>query len=145
MSYMRKGIDSIGISIVTFCHDGDGNYLFQKRSTNCRDEHGRWDPGGGALELHDSVEDTIHREVKEEYGTDVRSFEFLGYRDVHREHEGNATHWIGLDFKVLVDRGKVHNGEPHKFDEIAWFKLDALPEALHSQLPYALDKYRDRL
>ena len=25
------------------------------------------------------------------------------------------THWVALDFKVKVDRGKARNGEPHKF------------------------------
>jgi len=33
-------------------------------------------------------------EIKEEYCTDVLGFDFLGYRDVHREHNGKKTHWI---------------------------------------------------
>ncbi len=72
-------------------------------------------------------------------------FEFLGYRDVHREHDGRKTHWIALDFKVLVDRSKAKNGEPHKLDEVAWFTLDDLPSPLHSQFPNFLRLYRDRL
>jgi len=36
----------------------------------------------------------------------------------------------------------VANGEPHKFDEIGWFKLDNPPSPLHSQLPSALKKYQ---
>ena len=128
-----------------FCHDGAGEYVLTKRSTNCRDEHGRWDFGGGGVELHDTVENTIRKEIEEELCTDVISYEFLGYRDVHREHEGRKTHWISLDFKVRVDRSKVRNGEPHKFDEIGWFALDALPSPLHSQAPRELELYRERL
>jgi ADP-ribose pyrophosphatase YjhB (NUDIX family) len=142
---MKKGYDYTGVTIVYLCHDGAGNFLFNKRSANCRDEHGRWDPGGGGLEFGDTVESTLRKEIAEEYCTDVLEFEFLGYRDVHREHQASKTHWIALDFKVRVDRDKVQNGEPHKFDAVRWCTLDALPSPLHSQFPLFLEKYGHRL
>ncbi len=142
---MEKGIDSVGIAIVYFCHDGEGNFVMSKRSKNSRDEVGRWDPGGGALELGHTVEQTLKREIKEEYGTNIKSYEFLGFRDVHRELKGKKTHWIALDFKVLVEKGKVKNGEPHKFDEVAWFRLDKLPKPIHSQFPDFIKRYKDKL
>ncbi len=142
---MRKGVDCIGVTVVYFCHDGDGHFLMNRRSQNTRDEQGRWDIGGGALEFGHTVEETLRKEIREEYCTDVLASEFLGYRDVRREHNGEQTHWIALDFKVLVDRIQVQNGEPHKFDEIAWFTLDALPSPVHSRFPEFLEKYRDRL
>lgn len=142
---MKKGEDYIGVTASFFCHDGEGNYVLQKRSTNCRDEHGRWDCGGGGVELGDTIEQTLRKEIREEYGVEVGDVEFLGVRDVHREHEGRKTHWVSIDHRVLVDRSKVHNGEPHKFEEIGWFTLDELPEPLHSMLPLALEKYGDRL
>lgn len=142
---MKKGIDHVGVNVTYFCHDGKGNYLFNKRSDACRDEHGRWDPGGGGLELHDTVENTLRKEILEEYCTDILDYEFIGYRGVHREHEGEKTHWIALDFKVLVDKEKVKNGEPHKFDAVEWFRLDNLPQPLHSQMQFCLEKYKDKL
>ncbi len=142
---MKKGVDYTGVAIVYFCHDGQGNFLMSKRSKNCRDEHGCWDQGGGGLEFDHDVIETLKKEIKEEYCTDVLDYEFLGYRDVHREHDGQKTHWVSLDFKVLVDRSKVKNGEPHKFDEIVWFRLDNLPEPLHSQTPTFLRNYKDKL
>ena len=69
----------------------------------------------------------------------------MGYREVHRNNNGRKTHWIALDFKVLVDRNLVQNGEPHKFDEVGWFRLDTLPENVHSQLGEFLIKYKNRL
>jgi len=142
---MKKGEDYIGVCVTYFCHDGDGNFLFNKRGVNCRDENGRWDCGGGALEFSEIVEDTLKKEIKEEYCTDVLDYEFLGYMDVHRESDGKKTHWIALDFKVLIDREKVENGEPHKFDEIGWFQLDNLPSPLHSQISNALNLYKEKL
>ena len=108
---MKQGIDYIGVGIVFFCHDGRGNFLMNKRSKKTRDEHGRWDIGGGGVELGEHIEDTVERELKEEYCTDIIKSEFLGFRDVHRvDEKGNKTHWIALDFKVLVDKRKVRNG-----------------------------------
>ncbi len=146
-SQMPKGIDQIGLTVVFYCHDGKGNFLMAKRKDTCRDEHGRWDPGGGSIELHDSVEDTLKREIREEYCTEILDFEFLGYRDVHRLHQGIKTHWISLDFKVLIDPELVKNGEPHKFEDIDWFQLEKLPgeETLHSQMPYFIKKYWQQL
>jgi 8-oxo-dGTP pyrophosphatase MutT (NUDIX family) len=115
---MQKGTDYIGNTVVYFCHDGKGNVLLGKRSQNARDEQGRWDIGGGGVEFGDTVLDTLKKEIFEEYCTDVLNCEFLGYRDVHREHENKKTHWVALDFKVLVDREKARNGEPHKFDAV---------------------------
>ena len=142
---MIKGVDYPGVTTVFFCHDGEGNVLLGKRSKECRDEHGKWDPGGGGLQFGLSVIDNLKKEVKEEYCTDVLGIEFLGYRDVHREHEGKQTHWIALDFKVLIDKEKVQNGEPHKAKEIKWFSVDNLPEPLHSQFPEFLQLYEEKL
>ena len=141
---MKKGIDCTGVSVVFFCHDGKGNYLFHQRSENCRDEKGRWDCGGGALEFGANVIDNLKKEILEEYCTDVIDSEFLGYRDVHLILEDVKTHWVALEFKVLVDRSKVKIGEPHKFDKIGWFKMDELPSPLHSQLPEAITYFRDK-
>ena len=77
--------------------------------------------------------------------SDVISFEFLGFRDVHREHDGQKTHWIALDFKVLVDPANVKINEPHKFDELGWFTMNTLPKPWHSQFPEFLEKYHGKL
>lgn len=36
-------------------------------------------------------------------------------------------------------------GEPHKFTEVAWFKLNNLPKPLHSQFPDFIKRYKDKL
>jgi 8-oxo-dGTP pyrophosphatase MutT (NUDIX family) len=113
---MIKGMDFVGVAVVYFCHDGKGRFIMGKRSNQARDEHGRWDIGGGGVEIADSVEQTLRKEIMEEYCTEILDFEFLGFRDVFREHNGQKTHWIVLDYKVLIDASQVKNGEPHKMD-----------------------------
>lgn len=142
---MKKGEDYTGISIVYLCHDGKGNYVLAKRSKNCRDEHGVWDCGGGGLEFGDTVLNTLKKEIEEEYCTNIISSEFLGYRDVHRTHNGKPTHWVTLDFLVQVNPLQVKNGEPHKFDDIGWFKSTSFPKELHSQLPKFLEVYHSKI
>ena len=142
---MKKGFDFPGVTIVYFCHDGKGNFIMGKRNKNTRDEHDRWDIGAGGLEFGEKVENTLRREIKEEYSTDVFGYEFLGFRELHRKHKGKTTHWIGLDFKVLVDSKKVKNNEPHKFDDVAWFTLETIPTKVHSQFPIFLKNYKEKL
>ncbi len=142
---MKKGVDFIGITVSYVCHDGKGNYLMNKRSKNCRDEHGAWDLGGGSLEIGETVEDCLKKELKEEYGVEPISHNFLGYLDVFRTMNEVKTHWVSLEFLVLVDPAQVINGEPHKFDEIGWFKLDNLPSPLHSAFSSVMEKFKDKL
>jgi 8-oxo-dGTP diphosphatase len=143
---MKAGIQNIGVCVVFYCHDGKGNFILAKRTKKSRDEYGRWDPGGGGVDLHEPVMTTLKREIKEEYGTNIIESEFLGFRDVHRKDEsGRKTHWIALDFKVLVDPKKVKNKIPHKHDKLEWFTLDNLPTPMHSQWKVFEKLYRERL
>lgn len=128
---------------------GNVAYLLSLRSNNCRDERGRWDPGGGKVELFHSISHTLRSEVREEYGVDIHRADFLGVRDVFRQVDSGGVmatcHWIMFDFKVQVNPQKVRIGEPHKCDALHWSDLEHLPEPLHSQMPEFLRLYRDKL
>jgi len=87
----------------------------------------------------------IFFEIQEEYNAKVLDFEFLGFRDVHRSHNGKPTHWIALDYKVLIDPEGVKINEPRKFGDLDWFTMDNLPQPVHSQLPEFLEKYQKKL
>ena len=96
--------------------------------------------------LGEPVEGALEREIKEEYCAEIIQSDFLGFRDVHRiDEKGNKTHWVVLDFKVLIDKDKVKNGVPNEHEEIGWFKLDNLPSPVHSQFPTFVKKYKYKL
>jgi len=130
---LRRGIDHIGVCINFVVHDGKGNVLMQKRSQQCRDERGRWDIGGGAVEFGESIDEAIRRELKEELCVEALEIDFLTAYDAHREHEGSKTHWVALAHAVKVDPKQVKIGEPHKIDQIGWYATDTMPKPLHSQ------------
>lgn len=69
--HLIKGVDYTGVSVVFFCHDGKGKFLMAKRSVNTRDEHGRYDIGAGGVEFGHTIEETLRKEIKEEYCTDI--------------------------------------------------------------------------
>jgi 8-oxo-dGTP diphosphatase len=133
---LKRGVDFIGVTCVFVCHDGKGRFLLHKRSKNCRDEQGRWDNGGGAHEFGDSLEDTVIREIKEEYGAEALNLQFIKVYDAHRKlDDGTPTHWLAVVYAVQVDPKQVKNNEPYKIDELGWFTLDNLPSPMHSQSP----------
>lgn len=134
----RRGIDHIGVSACALVHDGKGNVLLMKRGANARDEHGRWDIMGGAIELGESIDHTLHRELYEELKTKPLEVLFLSAYDAHREYQGQKTHWIALLHAIRVKPDTVSLGEPDKFDEIGWFTSKNLPAPLHSQFHKAL-------
>lgn len=142
---MSPGADYTAIAVVFYCHDGKGNFVMDLRGPNCRDEQGKWEIGGGRLHFGEKVEDAIRREVQEEYCTEVVSMEYLGFREVFREQDGAPTHWVSLDFSVLVKPELVANGEPDKHEKVKWFTRETIPKNVHSQFPVFLEKYRENI
>lgn len=130
----HNGVSFPGITVVFLCHDGNGNLFLTKRSNKTRDEHGRWDPGGGGVEHGQSIEENLLREVKEEYDATPLRTDFIGYFDAFRlSPEGHDTHWLAMCFAVHVDPNDVKINEPEKVDDHGWFPLDNLPSPMHSQ------------
>jgi len=142
---MKKGVNYIGIAVAFLCHDGRGNYVMHRRNENCRDEHGCWDFGGGGVDVGESIENCLQREVREEFGVDILESHFLGHREIFRNQAEVPTHWICFYYQVHVDREKVVNNEPEKHDELGWFRFDNLPQPLHSAIKKDIEMYKDKL
>jgi len=139
---MKIGLDYVGITTPFYCHDGKGNILMHKRTTECRDEHGRWDAGSGKLEFGLTLQENVLQEVFEEYGCKGVIERGLPPIDIFREHEGQKTHWLAIPFFVRVNPNEVINGEPHKIEEIKWFPINDLPEPLHTGFASGFNKYK---
>ncbi len=129
---LKKGVDFIGVTCVFFCHDGRGNLLMHKRSKNCRDEIGRWDTGSGSMEFGETPEETVTREIQEEYCVKPKKLQLCGVRNVLRMNGAVQTHWVAFVFVAQVNPKKVKIGEPEKMEELAWFSPTKLPEPIHS-------------
>ncbi len=143
---LHKGVSFVGVGTVFFCYDGNGKFLMSKRSQKCRDEQGRWEIAGGGLKWGITAEENIKKEVKEEFDAQADKITFLGYRDTFRKLEdGTPTHWLMLDYGVLVDPSEVKLNEPDMADEISWFTLKNQPTPVHSQHELFMNKYHDQI
>lgn len=142
---MIAGVDYPAIAVTFLCHDDQGNILFHKRSQNCRDEKGRWDWGGGKMELGETIEQAVLREIKEEYGcSGIIEFSFPPL-DYFGQQENFKTHWIVLGHLVRVNKAEVINNEPRSIEEIGWFSWDNLPQPLHRGVQEDIKIYKPYL
>lgn len=133
---MKKGIDYIGVGVCFMCHDGNGNFLFTKRGEKARDEKGKWEVPAGSIEVGESIEEALRRELKEELCVEPKVLEYIGHREFIKTSEGETRHWIQFSYLVEVDPQLVSIGEPDMCAEIRWGALEKPPEPMH---PATLD------
>ncbi len=138
---LKPGFDYIAVATPFYCNDGKGNFLLHKRGSKARDEVGKWDFGSGKVDFGEDVEKAVLREVKEEYGVIGQIQEQLPAHSIIRTIDGKKSHWLIIPFFVKVDINKAKITETDKFDEMAIFKLPALPHPLHSGVQFTMKKY----
>ena len=120
--------------------DDRGRILLQKRS----DFH-VWGLPGGSIEVGETLEQAVRREVKEETGYDAEVVRLVGaYSDpdhtTTRYPDGQLVHYVSLTFECRVVGGSLRTDE--ESDAVAWFAPDALPPDL---MPEHAPRLRDAL
>lgn len=100
----------------------------QKEVLLChRQDYDLWNLPGGAMELGETPEETIKRELKEEIGVDVEVIRLVG---VYTKPE-QADMVFCFECKLL-DTNIVLNEEA---DQFAWFSIDNLPKNFSPKSP----------
>ena len=130
---MQPGFDFIGVGVGVACHDGMGQVCLNLRSAQARDEQGRWDLCGGQVEFGESPEQTVAREVLEEYGCAIEDVQFCGLHNTLRTIDGQSSHWLMLLYLARIDHNLAYNAEPDKHERIAWYAPIQIPKNRHSQ------------
>ena len=93
---------------------------------------GLWSIPGGGVEVGETAEEAIIREVKEESGIDIEPIHEIGYADIIMDDaEGNIEfHYILLHFLARALNLDTRQESPEA--EVSWFMPDELPS---SQIP----------
>src|SRR3989344_7502048 len=121
---MKRGIDYIGVGIGAVIINSEGKMLLAKRGKKAKNERGKWEFPGGAVEFGDTMKDTIIREMKEELGVLIKPIYHLSPID-HLIPEENQ-HWVTSMFISKIVKGKPQIMEPEKCSEIGWFTLEEI-------------------
>jgi ADP-ribose pyrophosphatase YjhB (NUDIX family) len=108
----------------------NGSLLFLRRKNN--PASGQWWFAGGRIHKGESFEETLHREVKEETGLEIKSYRFIkAYSRVFPER-----HDITIVYLCKCKENKIELDSEHS--EYKLFKK--VPEGLH---PYLLETIKD--
>lgn len=106
------------VSVAGVILDRDASHVLLIR----RRDNGRWEPPGGVLELHESIEAGLCREVREETGVEI---EVEGLSGVYK----NMTRGI----VALVFRCKAVTEPLHEAEEataVGWHPLTSIDDVL---------------
>lgn len=121
MSKAKIGTDYIGVGVGALIFNDQGKLLLCKRGKKARNEQGKWEIPGGALEFGESLSDGLVREIKEELDIVIEVGELLQVFDHILELEGQ--HWVSPTFICSIRSGKPKIMEPEKCEEFGWFTL----------------------
>lgn len=89
---------------------------------------GTWSFPGGHLELGESFEDCVHRELREETGLEIDRPEFWCVTNDWYPDEG--LHYVTLVYSGNHVGGSLKVKEPDKCEEWRWFSPSDLPKPL---------------
>lgn len=142
-----NGKEFIGVAVAFTCYDEKSNIFLAKRSSNARDNVGYWDFGGGEVEFGHTAEETVTREMAEEYGATPLRTTFLGFLDQPTKNNLHEieSHWLVLCYAAQINHTEAHIRETHKFTDSGWFTLDDLPQPIHPKFDIFMKFYGDIL
>lgn len=119
---MQKGVDFVGVGVGAAILNEEGKLFLARRGENAKNERGKWETPGGSLEYGEKLEETLIREIQEEYGCKIEIVDQLGVFDHIIPEE--KQHWVAISFLCTIVSGEPTILEPHKCSEIGWFSLE---------------------
>ncbi len=110
--------------------DKQGRILLHQRTDN-----GKWGLPGGAIEVGETADQTIVREVLEETGYEVRVVRLVGvYSDPQHTTmtypDGNTVSYVSVLFECEPTGGTAALSD--ESSAVDWFPPDALPQPFHA-------------
>jgi len=145
---MKKGVDYIGVGVGAVIVDRQGKIFLSKRGKDAYNEKGKWECPGGAMHLGETFEQTIIREIQEEFGFTIIPIKQL--EPFNHLIPEEKQHWVALCFISIIKKGKPIIVEKNKCEEIGWFTLSEMEKmelttATRHRLKQLKEKYPNGL
>ena len=121
-------------------YDKDKGILLEKRTDN-----GMWCVPGGALELGETLEEALRREVKEETSLDIFNPKLFDVKaGVHMVYPNkDEVYYTDVVYEINEYKGELKPDSESK--ELCWIKIDELPnDIMPTQIEY-IEKFVDAL
>lgn len=116
--------------------------LLKKRSKNSKNEIGKWEKPGGAIDYGEKSLKAMKREIREEVNIKISIWGLLPHTDHILKKE--KQHWMALNYLADYESGELKNMEPDKCDELSWFALNKLPKKIAQPTRESLKNYLGR-
>lgn len=137
ISEIRKVVGHMPIMVTAamgIIYDKEKGILFEKRTDN-----GMWCVPGGAMELGETAEEALRREIREETSLEVQNPRFFKVREnVHMVYP-NGDEVYYTDLVYIIEDYSGHLGMDDESSELKWFPIQELPEnIMPTQIDYIL-------
>ncbi len=115
--------------------------LFLMRSHKWRD---RWVIPGGHIELGETMEQALRREIREETNLEIHDIEFVCFQEfIHDERFWRRRHFIFFDYACRTDSTEVVLND--EAQDYAWIDLDrAMAMPVEHYTAVAITEYRKK-
>ncbi|MEO3822765.1 NUDIX domain-containing protein [Actinomadura sp. B10D3] len=131
----RVGNDPVQLNFAAGCVCVDDSVLLQRRG-----DHDAWGFPGGAIELGESAEEAVLREVGEETGLRVKIETMLGVytKYMHTYPNGDVAQTLAVFFRCTPVGGGLRVDGEETLD-LRYFPLEQAPRLFNQQHRDALD------
>jgi 8-oxo-dGTP diphosphatase len=128
------GREVIGVGVGAVITNDQQQILLSLRGPQARNEVGKWEIPGGAVEFGETLVQALQREIKEELDITIEVGSLVQVYDHLLEFEGQ--HWVSPTYMCRITEGTPRITEPDKCTQIGWFSLEEakkLPLSLVTQ------------
>ncbi|WP_271814788.1 NUDIX hydrolase [Clostridium beijerinckii] len=139
--YIKRLRKHIGNAPLLLVAAGAIIYKNRKILLQRRADSGKWAIHGGVLELGETVEETVKRELNEEIGInpiELKFYKVFSGEDMHTVYpNGDEVYYINVIFLCDKYEGELKE-DNNEVTELKWFDVDNLPVDINAPVDKAI-------
>jgi|GEM_PF-156975 len=128
MAELKPGRDCIGVSVFGLVFNQKKEFLLIRTKPSgkkTREYDKIWSMPGGTIEMGETAEEALKREIKEEVGLKISDPELLCYNDYIKKSEDR--HWLSLNFKANTSSDRFQIDDKAEVADCKWFTFANVP------------------